>query len=985
MKTILNGLRLYIGFVEYFLFSFALFGLIALAGCRTSYKSQKEAWRSVSQDSSLSYQEINKKGEAHARMVLPNGLEVLLISSPSIQKSSAAMAVPVGSWADPKEHLGLAHFLEHMLFLGNREFPDVGEFGNFLRTNSGYTNAYTAKELTNYMVEVNPDALDGTLNRFSKFFISPTLDPKFADREKNAVHSEYDKNIQDDGWRMWASLIGHLSPEGHPLRKFNIGSLKTLANVDSKTLRDFYESHYSSDTMKLVIMSKHSLSDLRTLAEKYFLEVPHRNLRGKNSNPVPPENWRGGTLIEMKTLESKNQIVLSFPVPTFNGKWRAKPERILENILGSKTKGSLLSHLKRRNLATDLAVMNFDMVDYGSETSLIFVMIDLTDQGGQSRDEVVRTALSHFAKIRADGYKDYTFQENQTMAKLSYESKQVRDGARVASEYARNMLSYPALEIDERTLLIFHNDGELIDFYLKQMTSDKMSIIHMNQKIKGTRRDPFYGTEYNLSRLTESQIKSFAAVSQRPLAGTTYPPANVYIPTNLDLYKNQSTRWPVPLFDNQKRLWFFQETSANTKPRGFLSLRVLSSAAGESARSSLLTQLYAKSIIYSATEQIDQMKRAGYDLEIDASPFGIEVSLRGYSGSFPAAVQSLLASKENILRNVRISEESFRAIRQTLQREIESADQDSAIDVLIQNANFYRHPRNFRLVDYKPFAAQVSLQDLKSFVDRFYQKISIDGMIYGNLKKEDFSFLAQDFVAAMGSQEMTENEVSSLLGKEKTLGSSQKFAHVAAGANNNNAMVSFVETGSAEPENYALSQLVGNMISSDYFTEMRTHQQLGYIVQGGFSVRASKDASRLVFLIQSANHSAESLIQKSDTFLRNYLTQMDRKIDQNLKASAQGLVTEWKSRPTDMDNKFKDFVQLQRNRKANFRFYEELIQEVQKITPEKAKEFARTYFDPSKQNRFSFYYSGKNNPSAKPAEGEVGVSDRDDFFKKTNP
>lgn len=951
------------------------------SGCLTSSKSTKEPWRSVSQDSSRTFQEIRKKGETHARVVLPNGLEVLLISSPSIQKSSVAMAVPVGSWADPKEHLGLAHFLEHMLFLGTREFPQVGEFENYLRTNSGYMNAYTAKELTNYMMEVNPEALDGALNRFSKFFISPTLDPQFADREKNAVHSEYDKNIQDDGWRLW-SLVGHLAPQDHPLRKFNIGSLATLSRVDSKVLRDFYEAHYSSDTMKLTILSKHSINDLKAFAEKYFADVPDRNLKGKNSNPVPPENWTGGTVVEMKTLESKNQIMLSFPVPTFNGKWKTKPEVILSHILGSKAKGSLLSHLKARNLATDLSVFNFDMVDYGSETSLMFVIIDLTDQGGQLRDDVIRAALSHFAKMRAEGFKGYTFEENQTMARLSYENKSIRDGARVASEYARKMLSFPALEIDERSMVIFENDADLINFYLQKMNHDKMSLIYMNQNVQGNRKDPFYGTEYKLSRLTDVQKRSFATASTRPLPETFYPLANPYIPNNFDLYKNQKSDHPVPLTSNQNKIWFFQETGINTKPMGYLSLRVLSPVAGQSARDSLLNQLYARSITYSATEQLDQMQRAGYDVQFAPSAFGIEMVLRGYSQSFPSAAKALLVSEENILRRVKLSEESFRAIRQALQREIESADQDSAIQALIQDAMFFRHPRNFRLKDYKPFIGQVTLKELQGYVDRFYQKIALDGVAYGNLQREDLTFLAQDFSQAMGSQILAEEEVTALLGRERAISGQQKFAHVTSGANNNNAMVSFVDVGAADPQRYALANLVGNMISSDYFTEMRTKQQLGYIVQGGFSTRASKDVARLVFLVQSANHSADSLIQKSDAFLKSYLSQINQKIDQNLGASIQGLVTEWKSRPTDMDGKFADFVLLQRDRKANFRFYEDLIGEVQKVTPEQAKEFARSYFDPQKQARISFYYSAQGKPLAKPVTGERPVRSREDFFNK---
>jgi len=53
---------------------------------------------------------------------LDNKLEVLLVHDPTTEKSSAAMDVHVGSLSDPKEFPGLAHALEHCLFLGNVTF-----------------------------------------------------------------------------------------------------------------------------------------------------------------------------------------------------------------------------------------------------------------------------------------------------------------------------------------------------------------------------------------------------------------------------------------------------------------------------------------------------------------------------------------------------------------------------------------------------------------------------------------------------------------------------------------------------------------------------------------------------------------------------------------------------------------------------------------------------------------------------------------------
>src|SRR4051812_11689189 len=59
--------------------------------------------------------------------VLPNQLEVLLIQDPAAQNSAAAMDVGVGSLMDPRHHKGLAHYVEHMLFLGTQKYPRVGE------------------------------------------------------------------------------------------------------------------------------------------------------------------------------------------------------------------------------------------------------------------------------------------------------------------------------------------------------------------------------------------------------------------------------------------------------------------------------------------------------------------------------------------------------------------------------------------------------------------------------------------------------------------------------------------------------------------------------------------------------------------------------------------------------------------------------------------------------------------------------------------
>ena len=84
----------------------------------------------------------------YRRFLLPNQMKVLLISDPVLQRGAASMTVGTGSIHDPSEFQGLAHFLEHMLFLGTEKYPDPGSYQKFVSIHDGFSNAFTAEELS---------------------------------------------------------------------------------------------------------------------------------------------------------------------------------------------------------------------------------------------------------------------------------------------------------------------------------------------------------------------------------------------------------------------------------------------------------------------------------------------------------------------------------------------------------------------------------------------------------------------------------------------------------------------------------------------------------------------------------------------------------------------------------------------------------------------------------------------------------------------
>ncbi|HEX7927655.1 MAG TPA: insulinase family protein, partial [bacterium] len=87
---------------------------------------------------------LNPEQPQYRALVLPNGMKAMLIQDTRADRSGASISVGAGSLMDPQNRPGLAHFLEHMLFLGTEKYPKAGDYQTFMSSNAGYSNAYTA-------------------------------------------------------------------------------------------------------------------------------------------------------------------------------------------------------------------------------------------------------------------------------------------------------------------------------------------------------------------------------------------------------------------------------------------------------------------------------------------------------------------------------------------------------------------------------------------------------------------------------------------------------------------------------------------------------------------------------------------------------------------------------------------------------------------------------------------------------------------------
>ena len=195
----------------------------------------------------------------------------------------------MGSWNDPAEFPGMAHFCEHMLFMGSEKYPDENAFSQFIQDSGGMTNAYTKSDRTNYMFSINHEHLDKSLDMFSRFIIDPKFSQNSIARELLAVNQEHLKNIENDSWRSWF-IFKKEGNQDHPNAMFNTGSEETLKIITRDDLSQWYNSTYKSNKMHLVIYSNKTLDTLTMLVENVFLTYPYTNGKSPHS-PILSYNF----------------------------------------------------------------------------------------------------------------------------------------------------------------------------------------------------------------------------------------------------------------------------------------------------------------------------------------------------------------------------------------------------------------------------------------------------------------------------------------------------------------------------------------------------------------------------------------------------------------------------------------------------------------------------------------------------------------------
>ena len=163
--------------------------------------------------------------------------------------------------------------------MGTKKWPTENYYHKFINKSGGITNAFTMEESTTYYFQVLNNYFYKAVDIFASFFIEPLLSEDAIERETKAVNSEFMKNYPIDIVKIMSILKEIIDIEEHPFYNFGTGNTSTLAKSNIRNiLKDFYDKYYSSNIMKLVILSNDCIANIEKNIREIFEKVPNKNV-----------------------------------------------------------------------------------------------------------------------------------------------------------------------------------------------------------------------------------------------------------------------------------------------------------------------------------------------------------------------------------------------------------------------------------------------------------------------------------------------------------------------------------------------------------------------------------------------------------------------------------------------------------------------------------------------------------------------------------
>ena len=281
---------------------------------------------------------------SYEKMILQNGLTVLMHEDKNTPIASISVLYKVGSRDEHPEKTGFAHLFEHLMFGGSVNIPD---YDGVMQRAGGENNAYTNHDYTHFFTTLPAVNIETALWLESDRMLELMLQKEVLDVQKIVVVEEfYETCLNLPYGDVWHELSA-LNYEKHPYKWPTIGVHPShIEKANLTDVKKFYNKYYHPSNAILVLAGPISIKRMKELAMKWFNDIPSGKTIKKNYSTEPPKK-------EARHKQSQAEvpvdaIYMTFPCPARADKAFYAVD-LLSDIFSNGPSSRLIHRLTREN------------------------------------------------------------------------------------------------------------------------------------------------------------------------------------------------------------------------------------------------------------------------------------------------------------------------------------------------------------------------------------------------------------------------------------------------------------------------------------------------------------------------------------------------------------------------------------------------------------------------------------------------------------
>lgn len=872
-------------------------------------------------------------------LTLDNGLRVLLVQNDETDKCAAALAVNAGHFNDPHARQGLAHFLEHMLFLGTAKYPDGSEYQKFINQHGGSNNAWTATEHTCFYFDIHHQHFYEALDRFSQFFISPLLSNDFIIKERQNIEAEFKLKLKDDVRRLY-DVHKETINQRHPFSQFSVGNIDTLADRNgesiAKEIKDFFDYYYQASCMTLAIEGPQPLAELESLAREMFGNIKNNTIFLKNiTEPLYlPEHQ--GIYINVQPVKNEHQLIISFAMESIDKYYQDKPESVLAYLIGHEGAGSVLAKLKQKQWAMGLTAGSGIN---GSNFKDFNISIGLTELGEAHIDDIISVVFSYIGLLKSGTLPSYYYKEKQAIANLSFTYHEKTTPLDNVSQLVINMQHYPSEHYIFGDYIMTGMDDKNICHLLNYLNANNVRIIHVSQNNDFSKTSFWYQVPYHVSRISADKLARWHELSTpshksyQANKSLFLPDENAYITSSPHVFDSVDKN-PLPIkieAASGLAVWYKQDTTFKV-PKGYIYLGIDSPYSIESVENIAMTRLFVDLYTNTVVEENYDAELACIHYHLYAHQGGITLQVSGISENQPKLLEKLLYR----LKNHDISQDNFDLFKLQLIKHWQNSDKSKSISQLFSTLSSMMQPNNPNAEVLAIALNDVTFAQYQDFSKQLFKKITLEALIHGNWLIEHANKVVNNIKQAFNKNYSDEYAVQCPvidITNKKTLVLPLIIPE------HDHATVVYTPLPTRDDHFIALTMVTSHLLSPLFFQEMRTEKQYGYLVGVGY-VPINRYPG-IAFYIQSPHTDAIALTQAIDAFTTDSLNMVSDLDEDNWSNLIHGLAGQLQEKDNNLRIKSQRFWAAICNKDLQFSHKEQLVDAILSLEFEQVRNFIK--------------------------------------------